>query len=764
MSVEIPETLYNLLPAIYRRHDAENGEVLRALMAIIDAERRRIEGDIATLYDDQFIETCEPWAIAYIADLLDLKLPSTDSNPRAYVGNAIGFRRRKGVLQTLEELAASITGWPTVAVEFREQLAVAQHVNHPRPARTGFASVRDEERMAKNGGAFESAPRTAEVRLVDTGRGKYGVSNLGLFCWRARDYSIAGVRPARVDPADVGFSEEAGVHRFRMHPAGVDIALVNPAQSKEDHRRRTRERDVPAPLRRRALYTELKRRRELLPVEEPSYFGPGAAPFAVQIRADAGADYEDVAPAQLFVCNLEDWSAPDLGSPVEVRVVVDPELGRMIVLGELAESADIRVDYAYAALADIGGGPYERQASTDGWLGETGGVDFHIGVSREQAAGDAEVVETVQEALDLWLEFCEEFAAETSESESADDIAQPCFGVISILDNDSYFAADGASALKVYVPGGSRLAVVGARWPGGPASPRPRQVGDVVADGVRPHLAAKLEVIRPEIPADAELADKDPGGLILDGLLLNGAVEVAAGALSELSIFHSTLVPDRGGVAFLNSPTDAEPPVAALLNMRVNRSTTGPLRFGNLPADCLIEDSVVAPDPDASDHFCIDGSWLTLSVLRSTLLGEVRVERLEADDAIFYERVEADRRQEGCVRFSYAPSDSLLPRKYRCQPDARAEADRSSAGEFSADQRLAVEARLRPRFVSHRWWRPGFAQLQESCAPEILSGAEDGAEMGVYNHLHTPQRLANLRAALDEHLRVGIYAGIFYAT
>ncbi len=146
------------------------------------------------------------------------------------------------------------------------------------------------------------------------------------------------------------------------------------------------------------------------------------------------------------------------------------------------------------------------------------------------------------------------------------------------------------------------------------------------------------------------------------------------------------------------------------------------------------------------------------------MLGATSVDRLEADDTIFDETVDVDRRQDGCVRFSYAPSDSNLPRIYRCQPQAIVAASREETGVLSDNQKRSLEARVRPSFVSRRWWESGFAMLADSCAPEILTGAEGGAEMGVYNHLRVPQRMANLRMALEEHLRVGMYAGIFYMT
>jgi hypothetical protein len=49
-------------------------------------------------------------------------------------------------------------------------------------------------------------------------------------------------------------------------------------------------------------------------------------------------------------------------------------------------------------------------------------------------------------------------------------------------------------------------------------------------------------------------------------------------------------------------------------------------------------------------------------------------------------------------------------------------------------------------------------------ATEIREGADDEAEMGAFHELFEPQRETNLRVRLDEYLRFGLEAGIFYVT
>src|ERR1700730_3536765 len=128
------ERLYSLLPAVYRLHDEQQGGPLRALMSLIAQEFEALEENVEQLYDDQFIETCEDWVAPYIGDLIGYRplhgvFPAVAS-PRAEVANTIGYRRRKGTAAMLEQLARDVTGWPARTVEFFEQLATTQYMNH----------------------------------------------------------------------------------------------------------------------------------------------------------------------------------------------------------------------------------------------------------------------------------------------------------------------------------------------------------------------------------------------------------------------------------------------------------------------------------------------------------------------------------------------------------------------------------------------------------------------------------------------------------
>ena len=67
------------------------------------------------------------------ADLVGPNLRPTNAiRTRADVAKTIYYRRRKGTVPMLEELARDVTGWAAHAVEFFELLMWNQNLNHLR--------------------------------------------------------------------------------------------------------------------------------------------------------------------------------------------------------------------------------------------------------------------------------------------------------------------------------------------------------------------------------------------------------------------------------------------------------------------------------------------------------------------------------------------------------------------------------------------------------------------------------------------------------
>jgi hypothetical protein len=125
------------------------------------------------------------------------------------------------------------------------------------------------------------------------------------------------------------------------------------------------------------------------------------------------------------------------------------------------------------------------------------------------------------------------------------------------------------------------------------------------------------------------------------------------------------------------------------------------------------------------------------------------------------------------VRFSYVPSGSQTPRRFRCQPELaltsaveQAQEEAGGALDPVAEEAISlqIESRLAPTFTSTRYSDPAYGQLSQTCPAEIQTGAEDGSEMGAFSFLKQPQRTANLQSNLEEYLRFGLEAGIFHVT
>ena len=124
-------SLYDRLPEVYRERDEQQEPKyqLREYLGIYESLFSVIYDDIENLYHNLFIETCDPWVIPYIGDLLGVShLRGDIPFQRADVANTIALRRRKGTIGALERLTYDLTGWGVHCSELRERLVLNQNV------------------------------------------------------------------------------------------------------------------------------------------------------------------------------------------------------------------------------------------------------------------------------------------------------------------------------------------------------------------------------------------------------------------------------------------------------------------------------------------------------------------------------------------------------------------------------------------------------------------------------------------------------------
>lgn len=743
--------LYELLPAAHRARDVEQGEPLRALVDILQEQFDELEEDTRSLYENLFVETCDEWVLPYLGELVGVpalnRVSTEEFSLRGYVGNMLRYRRRKGTAPVLEQVARDLTGWPCRVVEFFQLLGTTQSVKHVRLQNARTPDLRQGDALELLGTPFETAARTVEVRRIARERGRYGISNVGLFLWRLRDWTLERSEAiAAFNPAD---------GRYRIDPLALGVPLFNRARTETEILNLAAESDVPGRLRRRPLWKELEQLRRLGDTAARTWFDE-RAPFHVYLEwpalGAAPAFEEEIPPEQLSVCDLSDAAAGEWHRPdgVHARVAVDPVLGRLS-LPAGTEPSGVRITWAYASPGRYGGGPYERSRSL-----ELAGVDsftFRRGVLRDvvgfggtEAPGGGAAPHTVSS-------LAAAVAAWNSHIATATESVR---GLIVVLDNSSY---DGD--LNIELRANCTLVIASGQWlddsPVAGVWPRAR----LVPDGRRPHVRGNVRIETP----DAGGSERERV-LVWDGLLLDGVLAVAPGQLDRLRIAHSTLVPERGALTVEAGAAGKN----GTLVLELDHSWVGSLRAASdAVASLSVADSIV--DASLSLGPAIDAPSSRAVVLRSTVLGASSVRELEASDAIFSGDLLVERRQTGCLRYSFCPAlTSLTPRRFRCQPDlALAELEAGDGwsaldGAERASQRASVLAQVSPMFASTRYGDPNYGMLAVSCHTGIRRGAENSSEMGAFAALDAPLREANLRASLDDFLPFGLEAGVFFVT
>jgi hypothetical protein len=760
---ETVDRLYTLLPAVYRTRDAARGQPLRALLAVVEAERARVEAELDGLYDDWFIETCADWVVPYIGNLLGVQGLHNPNSPaydlRTLVANTLAYRRRKGTGFVLEQIARDVTDWPASrVVEFFQRLSTTQHLNHLRPENRTLSlrtmpwrahdaldppddgSVRTVTRPDAHAAmAFDRSPHTAEFRASQSTA--YNIPQVGLFIWRIAGYPVERAMPSRVD-----------ARYYRFNPLGLDAPLFILPETERDVTHLAEPVHVPAPLSRLALHDDLAR---LVAGGESAYFQPNRPVFQIEVSSRPDRGWQPIAANEVQICNLSGMPADNPLDGRGARVAVDPVTGRIALPPN--PPAFLRVSYAYGFPGDVGGGPYDRAASVAEWFDPARRrVDWLIGVQHDRqapnlpgvATGQVEIVASLSVAIQRWNAFQQ---------------ANPGrFGVIAILDNASY----PQPLPLIRVGTAERLAIVAATW----STLRQTDSGldlQLVPRDLRPHIQGNL-VVRGSNPPGQR-----GGELILDGLLIQGHLRVRDGNMQALGLHHCSLAPLRSNAddGHIIVETAADPRRRNDdLNVRVTRSIVGGLACRTSSgrprsrAEFRLEDTIV----DRRGETAIDCPASAVVVARSTVFGTVTVEQLSADDTLFTDLVSVARQQTGCLRFCYVAPDSVTPRRFRCQPDLllRQEADRRGVGigDLSTDDISAVEARVRPRFSAARYGHYAYGQLSRLAAAEIRQGAENESEMGAFNYLLSPHREANLHSILREYLPFGLSASILYVT
>jgi hypothetical protein len=496
--------------------------------------------------------------------------------------------------------------------------------------------------------------------------------------------------------------------RFLFSPLGNDMQLFTRPESETDISHLAEPINVPEPISRRVLDSDLR-----------AYYGS-------QKSLSVAVEGVDIDVNDIKICNLSDDGASWAHLPEgKGKISIDPVLGR-IAFPAGRPPKNVSVSFHYGFGMAVGGGEYERRESF--------------------VLSDSATIVTEGQSL-----------------QSALDGAAGG-GIVEIGDSGRY-----EETLSIRVRAGAQLELRAAN------ERRPALI-----------LGGGLNI---ELNQGAELT--------INGLLIaGGRLHVSPGSgtgdiLPTLRLRHCTLVPGlaltrAGDPVAPNQPSlvveasaDAAIEIVSCVvgGLRCARAVT--VKIINSIIDATAFDRVAFSDPD---NELSPGGILTVE--NATIIGRVQTARLAlASNTIFLAArsgaadawahpVISDQNQQGCVRFSFVPLNSIVPRRYRCQPDLAVTAALTAAdvpkGSLNNAKRraitLATQARVQPSFTTLRYGQPGYCQLGSYCPQEIGAGAEDESEMGAFHDVFAPQREKNLKIRLQEYLRFGLEAGIFYST
>ncbi len=715
--------IYSLLPAVFRTRDAAQGAPLQALFEVLEAQYGIVRDNLAQLYDDQFIETCAPWVIPYLGQLIGYNtvytaaLTSPDS--RAEVANTIGYRRRKGTLVALEQITHDVSGRTTMAVEEFRRLVTTLSLRDVRPCHHDTASLRCGLDWEHQDGPFSRLNRTIDVRnisprvravtppdaapldIVLHGPGRFNIHNVAVWLWRWQSWTVANA------PA---FPLGDGGYFFSALGGPIPLFQATPQES--------------APF--AALITEAG-------VPEPISIRRFAADLAAFYPAsfELVADNQPVPLSQIVCANLEERPDGSVCTVPSGMIAIDPERGRIQYAAGLTLPSGLRVNYNYGAPAPIAGGPYDRTLSIVQPATESGAAFINSSAPFLAVVGSP-TYPTLESAVQAWNQL---------PPNSAGTIFLPNF--------ESY-AIDLTGPSAIQIPAESLLLIASASF---------TQEGVPEWKNACATLHGNIEVIAPTATLGPDGIALPAGQVQINGIWLSGQL-ILSGGEACVQVSDSTLVP---GIALtsIGEPTQpGEPSVTGsptAVTLCLNRVVTGPIA---LPSTCSAR--ICSSIVDACSPWCpafagadMASPGASLHIEDSTVIGRVRPQAIRlASNTIFHARIGrndpwlapvwANRVQTGCVRFCWLPSGSIAPRQYQClPPDA------------------ASQPSLEPQFITLHFGLPGYCLLSGDTPVAVWKGADNGSQIGVFYQIQETEAVANVQIRSQEYLPANLQRGVF---
>jgi hypothetical protein len=708
--------IYSLLPAVFKTRDIQQGGQLEAFFRVLESQSEIVRRNVWQLYQDQFIETCAPWAIPYIGDLIGFNpiytLALTGPDSRAEVANTIGYRRRKGTLIALEQLTHDVSARPTIVVEEFRRLITTLSLRDVRPHHEDTADIRSYRDLHDPCGPFTRLNRTIDVRRIAPrnrvappatapdpvplditlhGPGRFNIPDIAIWIWRWQSYQITNAPAFHIGGGGYFFSS-----------LGAPIPLFQQAPPRPaPFTRLMSESDVPEPISRRRFCADTA-------AFYPSSIALHADGVLVPVKHILAAN---LTPVDGKLCRVPSG-----------HIAIDPELGRIQFAADVPLPKDLCVTYSYGAPAPIGGGSYERAQN----------------VTPPQNPYPAMIVGTAQ------------FPTLASAVAAWNALPPGSAGII-ILPHYKSWTIDLTGPNAIRLTSNCQLLIAAA---------------EVSSQGAPPEFNHSCVTLRGTIEVNGQTLPILPDGTAapvgqvqFNGFHIAGELRVC-GDSPCVQLSDCTLVPGRSLDLYGEPTHPGEPSISASATgatLCINRVITGPIA---LPTSCSVR--VLNSIVDAGSPYCpacagpdLASPGAALHIEDSTVIGRVWTTLMSlASNTIFYARlgrhdswkapVWAARRQSGCVRFCWLPFNSITPQRYHClPPDA------------------ASEGALLPQFITRRFGQPGYCLLAGNVPLAIWKGADNGSQIGVYQQIQETEAVTNVQIRSTEFLPANLERGVF---
>ena len=728
------EKLWELIPPVHRDADAEDG-VLRALVEVLAEQAAIVRRSNDRLWEDEFIDLCDSWAVPYLGDLVGTRMVSA-LNPRGRrvdVANTIYYRRRAGTLAVLEGLTADITGWEGTVVEGFRQVVRHPHGLDRAPAPTGrftgtpvhgLPDLRRPRGAQIAWGPWDEYAHLPDMRRHHGGLdGRYGITKLAFHLFQLGSYAVLRGTP-RTLAVDAN-----GKKRFSFDPSGRTSPLFQ-ENSRPDFNqgwRPAREWELPARLR-----CEVLGHAEYVVTEGDILVwvadGVVTAAAGGLLRTVRGVRFSSESALRI---RLADLFAPALGLAAEHRILADAlvaDCGKFALLpaGDFQPGAGV---WSVMVEQDLGPGlaPVPREVILAGnlSLGVVSPTDKQLVIDAENGLG---YFTTGAPPPSVAISYSYGFSGPIG----AGSYSRPGLEPVPAAGQHSGGGAIPAPAAAL----STAVAVIDSATYG--------PVADMTAQGrllvqsdneQRPYLELAGDWTLTATQADSEL--------VIDGLWFGGraprTIRLAAAANASwamVSISHATLDPggaDADGVALGPVALSVESTVSKMV---IDSCVLGPVDVAptGLVERLTITNSIVHSIDAPTTPVALRAPNGVLNIRGCTVLGQLVTREIEASELLCTGRITVANLQAGCIRFSAFPNGSQVPRAYRTTTVSQPEA----------------------LFTSLRFGDPGYAQLSDVAPPSIARGGENGTEIGAFTGLLTPIKLDSLQAKVDEFLPFGL--------